>query len=102
MDRIELDDIERLRSALGPDRSARVLSALGRHTPLIEALSTDVGKEILNTALNKTKDLLERIVNEQATDLEKAEYRVLRIILGDWSGRINNYYKLHETVVKGK
>lgn len=101
MESVTLDDIERLKNSIGVRRSAEVIKALGKQIPLLTALATEPGKLILSTAISRTGELLEKIINEQATEQERAEYRVLRIILADWSGKIANYFKLHETM-KGK
>lgn len=98
MEQVQLEDIENLRNKFGQKRSAEIIKILGRQVGLMNALATEPGKQILSGALNRIGILLEKIINEDATEQERAEYRALRNIVSEWSGKINVYFKGVETV----
>ncbi len=60
-------------------RGQRVLSDLGKLIPFIEAVyNSEVGKEILTDDINRLSELYEKVINLDANEEEKAEYRYLR------------------------
>ncbi len=74
-------------------RGKDLLSVLGRQSKLYQALETDVGQEILHTALKRAEALLKKVVEEEASAQELAEYRVLKTILFEWALKIDEFYK---------
>jgi hypothetical protein len=93
--------IERFLKNTG-SKGVRTLSFLGKHQPLVTAFETDVGKEILKYGVDRHEYLVQRVLNNEATDDEKAERKALFSILEKWSQLINSYYealnfvKVHE------
>lgn len=81
-------------------KASQILSALGKSQPFIEAIQTNIGQELLKDALEMIQERLDKIINEEATELEKAEYRVLRTITTRWVDKINNHTKLLSEVYK--
>ena len=59
-------------------RGAKILSALGKKHVLVRALETELGKTLLSDAMERMDSLLVKIIHEDSTDAERAEYRVLK------------------------
>jgi hypothetical protein len=75
-------------------QGARTLSFLGKHQGIIEAFETEVGKQIMGSAVDRHEELVNKILNsDDATVEEKAERKVLFDLLARWSNLINQYYK---------
>ena len=81
-----------------PKQGARVLSQLGKNHQFVNAISDPVGQDIMRDAINQMEGLLEKIVNEESTDAERAEYRAYRRILDRWTERINRYKTMVDEV----
>ncbi len=84
--------IERFLQTTG-SKGAKTLSFLGKHQPLVSAFETDLGKQILNIAVGRHEYLVQKVLNSEATDDEKAERKALFTIIEKWSQIINDYYK---------
>ena len=46
------------------------------------------------------ENILEKIINEDSDDKERAEFRVLRNITSEWSEKINTFNKAKEEIRK--
>lgn len=99
-DRIDLEKINHLYDKLGKDRFEKFMSRMGKQTKLYEALDHPVGKEILNEALNRSEALLIKIINEDADEMDRAEFRVLKSILNVWAGKMAEYIKSLNTILE--
>jgi hypothetical protein len=55
--------------------------------------NTDIGREILLDDINKFNELLEKIIREEETPQEKAEFRVIRGRLDKLNQRLNVFLK---------
>jgi len=65
--------------ALNSKKAARVLSDLGKLIPFIEACySSEFGKELLKDDIQRFTELHGKVMDLEATDDEKAEYRYLK------------------------
>ena len=84
---ITLEDIEKFVSIHGHS-VAKTLSLIGKQREFVDALSSDVGRELLNDVMVKMEILLEKIIQEKASKKELAEYRNLRGIFNRWTKRI--------------
>lgn len=84
----------------GGQRVAKLLSALGRDQHFVDALSTQLGQEILQDSLERCERLLTLIYEEKATQQELAEFRVLKDIMARWTSRINAYSRNLEKLTK--
>ena len=91
--------IERFLSENGR-RGGQVLSYLGKHQGLVEAMKTAVGIEILNSASARHDYLARKVLNGDATPEEAAERKALYHIMCDWCEIINNYEKALQEVKK--
>jgi len=72
---------------------ANLLSVLGKQKQFVDALNTEIGKELLKDAMALMEDRLTRIIEEKSTEAERAEYRALNKIISAWSARLSSYYK---------
>lgn len=95
---MNLAQIERLKKRFGTKKASLYLTQLGKSHQVVRAFGTDVGEVILTDALVRIDMLLHKIVDETATDVEKADYRALKQIVNAWSKRINDHYKLLKDV----
>lgn len=68
--------------------SPDLLSTLGKDEKFAEALNSDIGRALLADAATSGERLLQKIVNETATDKDRADYRAYRDILLSWALRI--------------
>lgn len=94
-------NIERIESLLARTgmRGAKLLTILGKQSQFMRAIESEVGQQLLRDALSISESLLDKIVHEEATEGERAEYRALKKILLTWAARINGY---HENLSKIK
>jgi hypothetical protein len=76
-DNITVEQLERFIEKYGR-RATNTMSVLGKYEPFIQAIQTDVGKEILRDDIVRHEILLTKIYNDQADDAEKAEFRYLK------------------------
>jgi len=81
-------------------QGARTLSILGHFQPFVEAMQSQIGKEILGDAITLHEELLQKVGALTATDDEKMEYRILQKIIYRWSERIARYEKAMNELVK--
>ena len=93
-------DLERFAEKVGAVRAKRMFSVLGKNQQFANAMASPIGQEILNDALENAEMLLEKIVNEEVTKEELAEYRVLRRLLSVWQQKVSKYLKGLETIHK--
>lgn len=93
--------IEKFLKSTG-NKGARTLSFLGKHQPLVTAFETDLGKQILNSAVDRHECLVQKVLNNEATDDEKAERKALFHIIEKWSQIINSYYEALDFVESHK
>jgi len=101
MSEIDLDDIERFSKKHGPEKSSRLLSALGKDKQFINAWETPAGKEILGHLLLLVDIKLDLIIAEKADEKDRAEYRVCLELLRNFQDRINSHAKNLKTFKEG-
>lgn len=78
-----------------------LLTVLGKQEQFLNALESPIGVELLKDTILLTGELLEKIVSEKETNIERADYRAYTRILDKWEDRINSYYKNLDAVKKG-
>ena len=78
----------------------RILSTLGKTQGFYEAIHTPVGLELLKDATTRMEEILERIITEEADEVERAEFRALRNISVRWMEKITRYNKCIEEIKK--
>jgi len=87
---LDLEKVERFLFKAGK-RGAQLLSVLSKQQSFIRAIESEIGRELLKDALSITEGLLEKIIGEEASEAERAEYRALKKILIIWAQRIETY-----------
>lgn len=82
------------------ERANKILTILGKNQPFIDAITSEIGQELMKDAVIMTEDILMKIADEKASELERAEYRALRKIISRWTERINLHTKMLNEVLK--
>lgn len=93
MDRLSIPDIENAIKRLGEKRTAKYLNTLAKDDKLVQALKTKVGKSLMSALLDDLDRLLKKVVKEDASKEELAEYRVLKKICTKWCDELSTYLK---------
>jgi hypothetical protein len=79
---------------------ARTLSVLGHFQPFVEAIGSEIGKELLQDAITNHERLLLKVAALEATPEETMEYKAYRGIIMRWSERIAQYEKAMAELAK--
>jgi len=79
---------------------SRVLSFLGFHRAFIQAISSEIGRELLKDLMSLMDNRLDLIINMEAGDNEKAEYRAYLKLFNIWAGRIQKYNQFIDKINK--
>ena len=72
-------------------KSAQILSNLGKKKVFIDALSTELGQELLKDVLRMSESKLNKIINEDANTMDKAMFKVCKFLAHKWTDRVNSY-----------
>lgn len=91
---------EQLANLLSKKNGKMTLSVLGHFQPFVEAIGTEVGKELLQDAINLHEMLLMKVADLTATPEETMEYKAIRKIIRAWSERIARYEKAMSELTK--
>lgn len=95
-----VSELENFLSRRKKKEGERVFKSLGRTQSFVNAINTPLGQEILTTVIERMENILEKIINENSDDKERAEFRVLRNITSEWSEKINTFNKAKEEIRK--
>jgi len=82
--------------------AARVLDILGKRTPFIEALKSEVGRELLNECAIEMELILDKLIDETADEKDRADFRSYKRIATRWAEKVNEYNKLTNKVLTNK
>ncbi len=75
---LTLGDIEKYLKLTGK-KGQMIISALGKMNKYFDSvISNEIGQDLLHTDIMRMEDILQKIVREQATEPELAEFRYLR------------------------
>jgi len=96
--KITEEDIQRYTRKRGQENASRLLSILGKDRQFLNAWESPVGQELMNQLLIEAESFLEKIIQDEATPEEKAEFRVIRRWLTKVAGKINAYYRNLKTL----
>ena len=101
--KITTSDIDTFRAKGGRD-APRILEILGKQAQFYNAATTPIGQELLRDVIAMMEAALDPIINESATQLDRAKYSVAREIALSWADKISNYLsgidKIHKTIAK--
>jgi hypothetical protein len=84
------------------DRGQRVLALLHKMTPIKQALESEIGMILLKDIAKDMEPVLDKIIEEVATDKDIADFRAGKRLADKIAQRINKYYKEEEKVLRGK
>lgn len=89
-----------------PNHCNRLLSVLGKNKAFYNAVSSEIGQELLKDIVFKMEYLIERQIYETETDpakaaIERADYRCYKELLDKWSSRISNYIEKTNKLKRG-
>lgn len=87
-------DLREFVQKFGKKKAETLLSELGRGQGFIDAIKTNVGKELLCDWVESWRTLFGRIVNDQATAEEKIMFRVIDSKLTEAARKIAKHYDL--------
>ena len=80
------------------DKAKTILSVLGKNRQFLNAVQSPIGQELLNDGIQRMQVLLEKIVNEDADEKDKAEFRCYREITTSWADKIFQHQKAIEEI----
>ena len=72
-------------------RASNTLTILGKLLPFATAMSTELGQELMKDAIVRHEELLMKIAENNADDMDKGEFRYLRHWLPMVAKRIEVY-----------
>jgi methionyl-tRNA synthetase len=71
------------RANSGP-KAQKMINVLSKTHGFISAFKDKVGQEVMLDALQRSEEILDKIVDETATPQERAEFRALKKIIARW------------------
>jgi hypothetical protein len=92
-------DIETARRNVGAERTQILLRALEQNAGFVDAMSSETGREILQSCVNRLQLCVSRLISgtlvsgSEEDFLVRAEIRVLKDIMAEWEKIISNYAK---------
>jgi hypothetical protein len=94
---ISPDDVEKFLAVHGR-RGVKTLSLLSKSSKFYQAISSEIGQELLNEVMVKLELLLNKCIENKASNEEKADYRAYSNIFNEWAKRISFHQKLRKRV----
>lgn len=98
---ITLADIEKCVAKYGGQRTSAMLSALERNRYVYNSLNTEIGQVFFGEAMGSLKSLFLKVMNNDATEEERIEYKVTRRLLLLWGNKLAAYEKLKSKLTEG-
>jgi len=85
------------------ERGAKVLERLGAVQLFVEAIATEVGKELLSEHMNRYDELLNYVCENGAAsdDLKLEELKLLDCTIKNWSRKICYYHSKIKEIENG-
>ena len=97
--KVTLSDIERFAAKNKGRGAAQVLSILGKRRPFMDAISTEVGQELLSDVVEQMQLILAKIIDDTATPTEVADFRAYKAISERWAKRISTYIEFQNKLL---
>jgi len=72
---------------------ATLAEQLAKESSFVEAIQREVGQELIKFWLIEADRLLAKIIDEKATDEERAEFRVIKKQVNNIVSRVNEYHR---------
>jgi hypothetical protein len=98
---IKKDVIKLYARAESGAKAQKMINALSKTEGFVAAMSDKVGQEVLNDALVLSEQILDKIIDEDATKEEVAEFRALKKIIERWQKVWSKHKELIEELNKG-
>lgn len=95
-----IGEMEALLARKGKKKGNEVFNVLGRTEGFIKIIRKDIGRELLLEIAADLDKLFEKIINEEATEVERADFRALRKIGRRWTEKINAFEAALEEIRK--
>lgn len=76
--------IELYARANGGPKAQKMINVLSKSHGFVAAFKNKVGQEVLLDALQRSEEILDKIVEEKATEEERGEFRALKRIIERW------------------
>ena len=74
----------------GP-KGQNFLAFLNKQSKFAQAISSEIGRQLLIDSVRRAEYLLDKIINEKSSLEERAEFRALHAIIDSWTERLNSY-----------
>ncbi len=94
-------DVETLDAFIQRNPTKRVnaiLGALNRSTGFMKALESPLGVELLDEVGGQLESLMKKIVDEEASEKDRADFRAYKRIGRSWGEKIRKHYELIQRV----
>jgi hypothetical protein len=88
--------------ANGSLKAQKILKVLGKTESFARAFSSQVGQEILMDAIQESEVLLDKIVKEEASEGDRAEFRAFKKIITRWEQIWNSHNAALEELKNAK
>jgi len=100
-EKVTLNDIKTFSDNHGQQKTSKLLSVLGKNRQFIDAWETPAGKEILSYLLAMIDIRLDKLINEETDEKDRAEYRVCLELLANFKDKINSHKRNFATLKRG-
>jgi hypothetical protein len=81
---IDKDKLKLYARAEGGKKAQKLLHVLSKTDGFVKAFNSPIGQEVMEDALEVAEEILDKIVNETASDADRAEFRALKKIIARW------------------
>jgi methionyl-tRNA synthetase len=99
---IDQRELELYARANSGAKAQKMINVLQKTHGFIEAFENPIGQEVLLDALQISEAILDKIVEETATDAERAEFRALKKIISRWQDISNKHNETLNELTKPK
>lgn len=91
MSELHTTDVETFIRNVGIKNADRVLKVLSKHVAIYEAMNAPLGQILMKEVMDNIDQLLEKIIEEKASDQDKADFRAYKRIAESWANKILAY-----------
>lgn len=88
--RASREEVEKYLSQM-KNRGAQTLSTLGKLKPFADCMDSEMGFTLLNESIDRYEELLDKVAELTASDVEKVEFKAIKQFLINFSTRIAAY-----------
>ena len=88
---MDIEDYINKHGKKGKEMAGRLLSALGKNEQFLNAFNSPLGSELLTDLIDTMESKLDKIIDESATDKDRADFRAAKDLSLRWVSKINEY-----------